>query len=62
MNHFDLLGEGATELINIGQAVINLNGTVDFFVNKSVPHVPYHGKSRLDFSDAPDSKGLALTG
>ena len=30
-----IVGEGATELIHIGQAVINLNGTVDFFVNNT---------------------------
>ncbi len=28
-----ILGEGATELIHIGQAVLNLHGTVDYFVN-----------------------------
>ena len=28
-------GEGATELIHIGQAVINLGGSVDFFVNNA---------------------------
>ncbi len=28
-----ILGEGATELIHIGQAVLNLGGTVDYFVN-----------------------------
>ena len=30
-----IVGEGATELIHIGQAVINLQGTVDFFVNNT---------------------------
>lgn len=30
-----IIGEGATELIHIGQAVINLQGTVDFFVNNT---------------------------
>ena len=30
-----IVGEGATELIHIGQAVINLNGTVEYFVNNS---------------------------
>ncbi len=30
-----IVGEGATELIHIGQAVINLHGTVDFFVNNT---------------------------
>ncbi len=30
-----IVGEGATELIHIGQAVINLRGTVDFFVNNT---------------------------
>ncbi len=29
------MGEGATELIHIGQAVINLQGTVDFFVENT---------------------------
>lgn len=27
-----IVGEGATELIHIGQAVINLHGTLDYFV------------------------------
>jgi NAD(P) transhydrogenase len=30
-----IVGEGATELIHIGQAVINLKGTVDFFVENT---------------------------
>ncbi|WP_339949545.1 Si-specific NAD(P)(+) transhydrogenase [uncultured Albimonas sp.] len=30
-----IVGEGATELIHIGQAVINLQGTVDFFVENT---------------------------
>ncbi len=30
-----IVGEGATELIHIGQAVINLGGTVDYFVNNT---------------------------
>ncbi|OYU39135.1 MAG: NAD(P)(+) transhydrogenase (Si-specific) [Pseudorhodobacter sp. PARRP1] len=30
-----IVGEGATELIHIGQAVINLQGTVDFFVQNT---------------------------
>jgi NAD(P) transhydrogenase len=30
-----IVGEGATELIHIGQAVINLKGTVDFFVDNT---------------------------
>ncbi len=28
-----ILGEGATELIHIGQAVLNLRGGIDYFVN-----------------------------
>jgi NAD(P) transhydrogenase len=27
------MGEGATELIHIGQAVLNLNGKLDYFIN-----------------------------
>ncbi|MXO70123.1 Si-specific NAD(P)(+) transhydrogenase [Alteraurantiacibacter buctensis] len=30
-----IVGEGASELIHIGQAVINLSGTVDYFVDNS---------------------------
>jgi len=30
-----IVGEGATELIHIGQAVINLHGTGDFFVENT---------------------------
>ena len=30
-----IIGEGATELIHIGQAVINLGGGVDYFVDNS---------------------------
>ena len=30
-----IVGEGATELIHIGQAVINLGGTVEYFVNNT---------------------------
>jgi NAD(P) transhydrogenase len=30
-----ILGEGATELIHIGQAVLNLNGTLDYFVENT---------------------------
>lgn len=33
-----IVGEGATELIHIGQAVINLGGTVDFFVDNTFNH------------------------
>ena len=28
-----IIGEGATELLHIGQAVLTLNGTVEYFVN-----------------------------
>jgi NAD(P) transhydrogenase len=28
-----IIGEGATELLHIGQAVLSLNGTVEYFVN-----------------------------
>jgi NAD(P) transhydrogenase len=30
-----IVGEGATELIHIGQAVLNLGGTLDYFVENS---------------------------
>ena len=30
-----IVGEGATELIHIGQAVLNLGGTLDYFVENA---------------------------
>lgn len=30
-----IVGEGATELIHIGQAVLNLNGTLEYFVENT---------------------------
>ena len=30
-----ILGEGATELIHIGQAVLNLKGTLDYFIENT---------------------------
>ncbi len=30
-----IIGEGATELIHIGQAVLNLHGTIDFFIENT---------------------------
>jgi NAD(P) transhydrogenase len=30
-----IIGEGATELIHIGQAVLNLGGTLDYFVDNT---------------------------
>src|SRR5260370_2579661 len=30
-----ILGEGATELIHIGQAVLNLKGTIDYFIQNT---------------------------
>jgi len=30
-----IVGEGATELIHIGQAVLNLGGTLDYFIQNT---------------------------
>ena len=30
-----IIGEGATELIHIGQAVLNLHGTLDYFIENA---------------------------
>lgn len=30
-----IIGEGASELIHIGQAVVNLGGTIDYFIENS---------------------------
>lgn len=30
-----IVGEGATELVHIGQAVIELGGTIDYFIDNS---------------------------
>ena len=30
-----IVGEGATELVHIGQAVLNLGGTLDYFIENT---------------------------
>ena len=30
-----IIGEGATELVHIGQAVLNLHGTIDYFIENT---------------------------
>jgi NAD(P) transhydrogenase len=30
-----IVGEGATELVHIGQAVLNLKGTLDYFIENT---------------------------
>jgi NAD(P) transhydrogenase len=66
-----IVGEGATELIHIGQAVLAFEGTIDFFVN-TVFNYPtlaecykvaaLHGLNRLNYaSESAETFGLSET-
>jgi len=33
-----VLGEGATELIHIGQAALNFKGTIDYFIQNTIDY------------------------
>ena len=35
MTRLHIVGEGATELVHIGQAVLNLQGTLDYFIENT---------------------------
>ena len=47
-----ILGEGATELVHIGQAVINLNGTLDYFVENTFNYPTLAEASKIAALDA----------
>ncbi len=42
-----IIGEGATELVHIGQAVLNLKGTVEYFVENTFNYPTLAGPTRL---------------
>ncbi|MEZ5781122.1 MAG: Si-specific NAD(P)(+) transhydrogenase [Rhizobiaceae bacterium] len=52
-----IIGEGATELVHIGQAVINLAGTVDFFVNNTFNYPTLAEAYKIAGLDAWNRKG-----
>jgi NAD(P) transhydrogenase len=54
-----IVGEGATELIHIGQAVINLKGTVDFFVNNTFNYPTLAEAYKIAGLDAWNRMGVA---
>ena len=54
-----IVGEGATELIHIGQAVINLGGTVDFFVNNTFNYPTLAEAYKIAGLDAWNRMGAA---
>ena len=54
-----IVGEGATELIHIGQAVINLGGTVDFFVNNTFNYPTLAEAYKIAGLDAWNRMGVA---
>jgi NAD(P) transhydrogenase len=54
-----IIGEGATELIHIGQAVINLKGTVDFFVNNTFNYPTLAEAYKIAGLDAWNRMGAA---
>lgn len=55
-----IVGEGATELIHIGQAVINLKGTVDFFVDNTFNYPTLAEAYKIAGLDAWNRMGRAL--
>lgn len=54
-----IVGEGATELIHIGQAVINLQGTVDFFVENTFNYPTLAEAYKIAGLDAWNRMGYA---
>jgi NAD(P) transhydrogenase len=56
-----IVGEGATELIHIGQAVINLGGTVDFFVNNTFNYPTLAEAYKIAGLDAWNRMGAGKT-
>jgi NAD(P) transhydrogenase len=55
-----IVGEGATELIHIGQAVINLKGTVDFFVENTFNYPTLAEAYKIAGLDAWNRMGAQL--
>jgi NAD(P) transhydrogenase len=55
-----IVGEGATELIHIGQAVINLKGTVDFFVENTFNYPTLAEAYKIAGLDAWNRMGAPL--
>lgn len=54
-----IVGEGATELVHIGQAVINLKGTVDFFVENTFNYPTLAEAYKIAGLDAWNRMGAA---
>lgn len=54
-----IIGEGATELIHIGQAVINLGGTVEFFVHNTFNYPTLAEAYKIAGLDAWNRMGVA---
>ncbi|MGH6855141.1 MAG: Si-specific NAD(P)(+) transhydrogenase [Aestuariivirga sp.] len=54
-----IVGEGATELIHIGQAVINLKGTVEFFVHNTFNYPTLAEAYKIAGLDAWNRMGAA---
>ena len=55
-----IVGEGATELIHIGQAVINLRGTVDYFVENAFNYPTLAEAYKIAGLDAWNRMGASL--
>jgi NAD(P) transhydrogenase len=56
-----IVGEGATELIHIGQAVLNLGGTVDYFVENTFNYPTLAEAYKIAALDAFNRMPPALT-
>ena len=47
-----IIGEGATELVHIGQAVLNLHGTIDYFIENTFNYPPLAEAYKIAALDA----------
>ena len=52
-----VIGEGATELVHIGQAVLNLKGTVEYFVENTFNYPTLAEAYKIAGLDAWNRKG-----
>ena len=57
-----IVGEGATELIHIGQAVLNLHGTLDFFIENTFNYPTLAEAYKIAALDAWNRMPRAATG
>ena len=53
-----IVGEGATELIHVGQAVLNLGGTLDYFIDNAFNYPTLAEAYKIAALDAFNRSGI----